>query len=160
MSSVGPTPDKMLLKQTTREVIAQVFKDRGCSVENKRAGAVKYSPISIKGSDQRCAAIYGSKGGAASLWIKEEAWLRLKPKMNRRTARVEDVDLFGRGFQWAVHFDDPDDPTIVVAAEIAMEVGRERWERAKTRRANDARRKKARILREAEIAKRKRDPFA
>ena len=148
------------MKALTREAIEDAFVARGCTTEQKTAGAVKYTPISLAGSDQRLAAIYGSKGGAASVWIKEETWTALRAHVTPATCRVEDVDLFGRGFQWAVHFNSHDDPLIQTVADIAVECGKARWESAQARRAADARRAVVRAEREAEMAKRKRDPFA
>ncbi len=160
MTTTVPTIDKMTMKAMTRKAIEDAFVARGCTTSQKTAGAVKYTPISFGESDQRLAAIYGSKGGAASVWIKEETWTRLRPHVNPDNIRVEDVDLFGRGFQWAVHFDHHDDPLILHLADIAVECGTERWERAKMRREADSRRESIRAEREAEMAERKRDPFA
>ena len=160
MTTTVPKIDRMTMKTMTRDAIENAFLMRGCTTSQKTAGAVKYTPISLADSDQRLAAIYGSKGGAASVWIKEETWARLRPQVNPDEVRVEDVDLFGRGFQWAVHFDYYDDPLISLLADIAVECGQERWERAKMRREADARRESLRAEREAEMAKRKRDPFA
>ena len=152
---------KMKLKELTRESILDSFLISGCMTENKKSGAVKYTAISLPDSDQRLAAIYGSRGGAASLWMKDEAWCRIKGDiMDPDSVRVEDVDLFGRGFQWAIHFDHPDDPLIMKAVKASVEVGKERWERAQKRRSDDQRRAEARAEREAAMAERRRDPFA
>jgi len=151
---------KMKLKQLTRESILDSFLLRGCTVENKKSGAVKYSAISLDDSDQRLAAVYGSRGGAAALWVKESAWDLIKDDLDPDEVRVEDVVMFGRGFQWAIHFDHPDDPLIDKAVEASVEAGKERWERAQKRRADDKRRAEARAERDAKMAERRRDPFA
>lgn len=151
---------KMKLKEMTRSSILSAFQLNGCKTENKKSGAVKYTAISLPESDQRLAAIYGSRGGAAALWMKDGAWQLIKEDVDPDNVRVEDVDLFGRGFQWAIHFDHPDDPLIVKAVEASVAAGKDRWDRATKRRADDKRRAEARTERELKMAERRRDPFA
>ena len=151
---------KAEIKTLTREHIMDSFLLRGCMAEQKKAGAVQYTAISLKGSDKRLAAIYGSRGGAASLWIKEDAWERLKPDYEPGDIRIEDVSLFQRGFQWAIHFNDHHDTNIEKIVDVAVQVGKERWDRSVKRREDDERRAKARIEKKKEMASRKKDPFA
>ena len=94
------------------------------------------------------------------MWVKESAWDLIKDDLDPDEVRVEDVVMFGRGFQWAIHFDHPDDPLIDKAVEASVEAGKERWERAQKRRADDKRRAEARAERDAKMAERRRDPFA
>ena len=148
----------------TKAAIMSAFEKHGCTGDDKTAGAVKYTAISIKGSYQRIAAIYGSQGGGASVWVKEDAWTQIRPQVvsawKEGKLRVDDVDLTKRGFQWSIHFDTPNHPHIETIVKECVNVGHIRWERAQKRIADDARRAEARIIREAKMAERKRDPFA
>mgnify|MGYP003631294603 CR=1 FL=1 len=148
------------IKTMTKAAIKDAFEIHGCTFDSKTAGAVKYTAISLNGSYQRIAAIYGSQGGGASLWIKEAAWDIIKPKVSEGELTIDDVDLTKRGFQWAIHFDNPNDPMINTIVEAVVEAGQIRWHRAQKRRADDARRADARVIREASMAERKRNPFA
>jgi len=151
---------KAEIKAMTKTAIMNAFTAHDCVGDDKRAGAVKYTAISLNGSYQRIAAIYGSAGGGASIWIKEDAWEIIKPNVSPDDIRIEDVDLTKRGFQWAIHFDDPNDNLIQTVVDACVDVGKVRWDRAQKRRADDARRAKVRAEREARMAERKRNPFA
>jgi len=151
---------KAQLKTETREKIQGLFEAQGCTVEEKTAGN-KYLAVSLPDSKQRIAAIYGSLGGAASVWLKEAAWDDLRGHIKDPSKhRVEDVGDFRRGFQWAVHFDGPDDPLIHGAVECAVRAGRNRWDKTQHRRAEDARRTKAAAERKVQRDANKRDPWA
>lgn len=151
---------KAEIKTMTKASIMDAFTEHGCTFDEKTAGAVKYTAISLMGSYQRIAAIYGSQGGGASVWIKEAAWDKIRPQVSEGDIRVDDVDLTKRGFQWAIHFDNPNDPHIKMVVDAVVEVGQVRWARAVKRREDDVRRAAARKIREAEMAERKRNPFA
>ena len=151
---------KAEIKTMTKASIMTAFDRYGCTYDEKTAGAVKYTAISLTGSYQRIAAIYGSQGGGASIWIKEAAWELIRPSVSEGDLRVDDVDLTKRGFQWAIHFDNPNDPHINTVVDATIEVGQIRWVRAQKRREDDARRAAQRIVREADMAERKRNPFA
>ena len=151
---------KAEIKAMTKTAIMNAFESHGCVGDDKRAGAVKYTAISLDGSYQRIAAIYGSAGGGASIWIKEDAWSIIRPTVSADDIRIDDVDLTKRGFQWAIHFDNPNDPVIQGVVDACVDVGKVRWDRAQKRRADDARRAEARVEREARMAERKRNPFA
>jgi len=151
---------KAEIKTMTKASIIDAFDKYGCTFDEKTAGAVKYTAISLMGSYQRIAAIYGSQGGGASIWIKESAWEQIRPQVSEGNIRVDDVDLTKRGFQWAIHFDNPNDPHIQMIVDAVVEVGEIRWARAKKRKEDDARRAEQRIVREADMAERKRNPFA
>jgi len=151
---------KAEIKAMTKTAIMSAFHAHDCVGDDKRAGAVKYTAISLDGSYQRIAAIYGSAGGGASIWIKEDAWSIIRPTVSAGDIRIDDVDLTKRGFQWAIHFDNPNDPVIQVVVDACVDVGKVRWDRAQKRRADDARRAEARVEREARMAERKRNPFA
>ena len=156
---MGKTLSKNELKRITKAACVQAFAIQDCIADEKTAGTMKYTPISLVGSTQRIAAIYGSRGGGASIWVKEEVFALVRSELNPNTTRVEDVNSFNRGFQWAIHFDSPDDPVIQVVAEAAVEHGKERWARAIKRRKDDDRRALTRADREAERKLKKRDPW-
>jgi hypothetical protein len=147
------------LKREIRATISTLFEDGGCTIEEKTAGQ-KYLAVSLENSTQRIAAIYGSLGGGASLWLKQAAWDEILPNTDQNRDRVEDVSDFRRGFQWAFHFDDPDDPMIQQAVTACINTGTDRWNKTQLRREADARRAKARAEREAKRAATKKDPWA
>jgi hypothetical protein len=125
---------KSQIKKETKSKIIELYKSLGCEVEERKTGSISYHAFSILGSDQRIAAMYGSLGGAASLWIKKDAWSIVAPSLDRNTTRVEDVDLFRRGFQWAVHFTNQDDEALEPVVRASVEAGTVRWNRAIKRR--------------------------
>ena len=149
---------KAQLKAETRKRIRGLFEASGCTVESKQAGN-HYLAVSLPDSNQRIAAIYGSLGGAASLWLKEAAWTLLRPHTNPKRDRVEDVRDFRRGFQWAIHFDDPNAALIEKSVEVCIEAGTARWTKTQQRRAEDERRAKAVAERKAKRASTKRNPW-
>lgn len=156
-------PSKNELKAQTRARMVSMFERQGMTVESHSAGAVNYLSVSIPESDQNLAAIYGSRGKAASLWMKEPAWILLRSKLTaeqKRTIKVEDVDLFRRGFQWAVHFETPEDEHLAWAIDCCVEAGETRWENKKVRVAKEQAAKKRRLAKEAEMAEKRRSPFA
>lgn len=74
-----------------------------------KAGPQNYTAVRHPGEDFNVAAIYGSRKGA-SIWVKEQVHDRLRQKYPEEFSRfvdVVDVDLFRRGFAWAIHFADP-----------------------------------------------------
>tara|TARA_R110000744_G_scaffold1725_1_gene6178 strand:+ start:4799 stop:5278 length:480 start_codon:yes stop_codon:yes gene_type:complete len=150
---------KAEIKKETKNRIIELFKSENCEIEERRTGSITYHAISIAGSDQRIAAIYGSLGGAASLWIKKDAWEIVAPTLDKNSVRVEDVDLFRRGFQWAVHFDGRDDVSLEPVVMATVEAGRVRWNRALTRRANDSRRAQVRAEKKAEMDAKRNDAW-
>jgi len=150
------------IKQATRSLIRTLFEAAKCEIHEKAAGSVNYEAVAIAGSDQRIAAIYGSRGGACALWVKDATWTRLKQihGEDARDMRVQDVSMFARGFQWAIHFDGPDDQWIPSVIAATVTEGTARWEKALDRRATEKRRADERELREAKMAAKRRDPFA
>lgn len=99
------TERKALLRQRMRTN----FEEAGCNLADMKAGPQKYTAVRQPGTDFNVAAIYGSRLGA-SLWIKERVHDRLRDKYPDEYASfadVVDVDLFRRGFAWAIHFKDP-----------------------------------------------------
>jgi hypothetical protein len=156
------TPSKNEMKAQTRQRMVGMFESRGLIVESHSAGAVNYLSISVPDSDQNCGAIYGSRGKAASLWMKEPAWVALRDMLTdeqKDSIKVEDVDLFRRGFQWAVHFETPDDSHLELAVKACVEAGVTRWENKKVRVAKQSAAKERRIAKEAEMAEKRRSPF-
>ena len=167
----GPYPLRMVilpmakiakneLKRMTKAKVADLFMENGCSIDTMEAGSVKYEAIALAGSDQRIGAIYGSRGGACALWLKDEAWKRVKGELDPEQTKVVDVKMFGRGFQWAIHFNGPDDPAIEPTVKAAVDAGNARWTRTKTRRATEERRARERVIREAKMAEQRQDPWA
>ena len=101
-------------KALLRTALRNNFEEAGCQLADLKAGPQKYTAVRQPGSEWNIAAIYGSRHGA-SLWIKEKVHDRLRDKYPAEYARfvdVVDVDLFRRGFVWAVHFKDPEAPTL------------------------------------------------
>jgi len=150
---------KSQIKKETKMKIIELYKSLGCEVEERKTGSISYHAFSLQGSDQRIAAMYGSLGGAASLWIKKDAWAIVAPNLDRDSTRVEDVDLFRRGFQWAVHFMSQDDKALEPVVRASVEAGKVRWTRAVKRRADDARRKEARAIKKAEMDSKRNDAW-
>jgi len=160
MMNSGTKLSKNELKQATRSILRSLFKQAGCDIHEKAAGSVTYETVGITGSDQRIAAIYGSRGGACALWVKDATWTRLKENHDCRQMRVQDVSMFARGFQWAIHFDGPDDSWIAPVVASTIIEGTKRWEKALDRRATEKRRSDDRERREAKMAAKRKDPFA
>tara|TARA_R110001592_G_scaffold210521_3_gene462126 strand:+ start:35915 stop:36430 length:516 start_codon:yes stop_codon:yes gene_type:complete len=117
------TERKALLRRTMRTH----FETAGCELADMKAGPQNYTAIRQPGKDFNVAAIYGSRIGA-SLWIKEGVHNRLRdkyPKEYARFADVVDVDLFRRGFAWAIHFADPVDDLdlIELVCQVSLQWG-------------------------------------
>jgi hypothetical protein len=155
------------IKQKTRSMLRMLFDAQGCEIHEKQAGSVQYEAIGMVGSDQRIAAIYGSRGGACALWVKDATWQELRksyPETIRNIqssgTRVQDVSMFARGFQWAIHFTGTEDPWIVPVVAATVNQGQIRWNKAVDRRATEQRRADERKDREAEMAEKRKDPFA
>jgi len=92
------------LKQAIRDEIMSVF---GTEYESIKKSA--YIAIRKKGAVKNCAAIFGGKGGQ-SLYIKKSAFELMPDDL-----MVKDVSTLGRGFQWAVHIADDEDPQLGIA---------------------------------------------
>lgn len=150
-------PGKRALKKMTRERLIREFTDAGMIVEDAQAGSITYQTVKFSGEDKQVvAAIYGSLNGCASLWMKENAFALVKAGLPEDTV-VEDVDPFRRGFQWAVHFNSPEDQNITPCVEATIEAGRVRLTKTLKRRAEDERRAATRAEREAKKAETRRD---
>ena len=96
-------------KALLRQQMKQEFNDAGCELVEMKAGPQHYTAVRQPGTGFNVAAIYGSRIGA-SLWIKEKVHDRLRdkyPDEYKSFSDVVDVDLFRRGFAWAIHFKDP-----------------------------------------------------
>ena len=159
-----PKLTKNQVKEKTRERIVNLFEAQSATVESHSAGAVNYLSVSVMDSDQNCAAVYGSRGKAASLWMKEPAWLLLRKSLTDAgigvsDIKVEDVDLFRRGFQWAVHFDSPDDAHLAWAVDCCVQAGEERWARKQERLKKEQAAKVRRLAKEAEMAEKRRSAW-
>jgi len=153
-----PAIGKRELKRMTRTKIQSELEAHGLECENMKAGSIEYTVARFDGEpNQIVAAIYGSIKGCASLWMKESAFQQVKPILLKHDAVVEDVAMFRRGFQWAVHFDKPDSQLIMPCVEATVNAGRERLNKTITRRKADERRATERVAREAKMAERKRD---
>jgi len=155
------------IKQATRQKIRDYFLANGCTIDEKKAGSVDYEAIGISGSNQRIGAIYGSRGGACAIWVKEEVWEALLANhalahlfSKESDRKVTDVKMFARGFQWAIHFSGLEDEAIIPVCEAALRVGSGRWERTQKRRATELRRATERVEREAKMAEKRRDPWS
>jgi len=148
---------KRQMKKLTKQSIFDAFLIRGYSVHEMSAGSVKYHTIRHPDNDtQIVAAVYGSLTKAASLWLKESAFERIKPHLPHDTM-VEDVEPFRRGFQWAIHFEDKDDDVIDIAVEHSIEAAKERLAKTEERQALETQRAKDRAEREAKRAETRRD---
>ncbi len=114
-------------KALLRGQMRKHFEIAGCELVDMKAGPQNYTAIRHPGSDFNIAAIYGSRKGA-SLWIKERVYHRLRdkyPEAYKRFVDVVDVDLFRRGFAWAVHFADPIEETdlIELVCSVSLQWG-------------------------------------
>ncbi len=114
-------------KALLRTALRNNFEEAGCQLADLKAGPQKYTAVRQPGSEWNIAAIYGSRHGA-SLWIKEKVHDRLRDKYPAEYARfvdVVDVDLFRRGFAWAVHFKDPeaDADLIELVCKVSLQWG-------------------------------------
>lgn len=98
------TKSSRQLKQAIRDEIMSVF---GSDYEAVQKSA--YIAIRKVGDEKNCAAIFGGKGGQ-SLYIKQNA-RDLMPS----DIIAKDVSTLGRGFQWAVHIADDEDPQLGLA---------------------------------------------
>ena len=155
-----PAIGKRELKRMTRQKIQEELESHGLECEDLTAGSIKYTVARFKGEpNQIVAAIYGSIKDCASIWVKEAAFQELKPDLLKDfpETTIEDVSLFRRGFQWAVHVKSPTDPLIQKVIGSAVIHGQERLNKTLKRRSEDARREEARAEREAAMAERKRD---
>jgi len=154
---------KRQLKIQTKANIGQSFADIGLArdmpihVENRKAGSVDYQVVKFIGEDsQAVAAIYGSLQHCAAIWVKEEAFLRLRSILPD-DAHVEDVAPFRRGFQWAIHIKSPESILIPIIAEACTIAGMERLSKTIERRELEVQRAEKRADREAKKAEERRD---
>ena len=155
-----PKLKKNEIKRLTKKAIEDSFKSRGCTSTTKSAGAVDYLSIGMKGTHQKCAAIYGARGMGASIWIKTGAFEKCKAELKKSKPKVEDISLFKRGLQWAVYIVDFDDPNIEVVVNACVEHGAERLARFEAKAAEEKARKKAMAAREKAMSERRKDPWA
>ena len=145
---------KALLRKQMREH----FTEAGCELADMKAGPQKYTAVRHPGEDFNVAAIYGSRIGA-SLWVKEKVYERLRDKYPNEFARfsdVVDVDLFRRGFAWAIHFKDPEEEAdlIELVCKVSLQWGKR--DRARREAAEQAKVEAQRIKQERERAKKER----
>ena len=141
----------------TRENLKAKLLEHGLECEDMQAGSITYTVARFPHEpNQIVAAIYGSIKGCASLWMKEAAFQEAKPNLPSDTV-VEDVAMFRRGFQWAVHFDAPTSELIPVCVSATVSAGTNRLNKTLKRRADDDRRAAEREVRQAKMAERKRD---
>tara|TARA_Y100001951_G_C11193757_1_gene213061 strand:- start:86 stop:556 length:471 start_codon:yes stop_codon:yes gene_type:complete len=155
-----PELKKNEIKRLTKKAIATSFKSNGCTSATKSAGAVDYLSIGLKGTHQKCAAIYGARGMGASIWIKAGAFAKCKDILKKSSTKVEDISFFRRGFQWAVYIKDFDDPNIEVVVNACIEHGAERWAHYQDKATEEKLRKKNMAKREKAMSKRRKDPWA
>jgi hypothetical protein len=150
-------PGKRELKRITKAKTISLFEASGdFVVDEKMAGSVTYHTVKWADDDQVIAAIYGSLQHCASIWMKENAFGRVKSLLPE-DAHVEDVAPFRRGFQWAVHIKHPDSPLVPLIVDACISAGAERLEKTKSRREADERRAVARAEREKRRAETRRD---
>lgn len=124
MSKMKATERKKLL----REQMRKHFENAGCELADMKAGPQNYTAVRHPGEDFNVAALYGSRIGA-SVWVKEQVYNRLRDKYPadfKRFADVVDVDLFRRGFAWAIHFRDPVDEAdlIELVCTVSLQWGK------------------------------------
>ena len=150
---------KRAMKRMTKELLKEKFTSSGCGLVERSAGAVNYIGVQV-GEGQNCAAIYGSKNRACSVWVKEDAFELLKDKLGKDTHVVEDVSMFRRGFQWSIHVNDVNDPIIEDLVNVCIETGSTRFEKTSARRDLEARRASERGERKAKMDAKRRDPWS
>ena len=145
------------MKKMCRTNIQMSLESKGLQCEDMTAGSIKYTVARYPHEEnQIVAAIYGSIKGCASLWMKEAAFAQIKESLPADTI-VEDVALFRRGFQWAVHFESHTDERIELCVNASISAGNVRLKKTELRRADDVRRDESRAERETKMAERKRD---
>jgi hypothetical protein len=154
--------NKNQIKKLTRNKVKDAFTSKGCTIFKKTAGSVSYETIGLSGSDQRIGALYGSRGGACALWVKDDAWNVIKESgiVSPQTHTVQDVSMFARGFQWAIHFKDHNDSAIETVILACVSTGQIRWDATQERRAVEQRRASERVVREAAMSEKRSDPWA
>ena len=154
---------RQALKRLTKQTIENAYIEAGCYTETKSAGAVNYVAIRLSEDDPfTIANIYGSRTGAASIWLKNAAWnnLRSDGHIKQGDRAVIDVESYKRGMDWSVEVHDNVDPIIghIVNATVAHgqsnATQREAAAAEKAARAEEAKR------RADYMAEKRRNPFA
>tara|TARA_R110001592_G_scaffold102696_4_gene289748 strand:+ start:1209 stop:1727 length:519 start_codon:yes stop_codon:yes gene_type:complete len=155
---------KRELKKQTKANIASSFQDRGLKaddhlvhIENRRAGSVDYQVVKFVREDkQAIAAIYGSLQYCAAVWVKEDAFMKIRAILPD-DAHVEDVSPFRRGFQWAIHIKSPNSILIPMIADACVSAGIDRLNKTIERRELEVIRAEKRADREVKKAAERRD---
>ena len=154
MSKMKATERKKLL----REQMRKHFEDAGCELADMKAGPQNYTAVRHPGEDFNVAAIYGSRKGA-SIWVKEQVHDRLRQKYPEQFSRfvdVVDVDLFRRGFAWAIHFADPaeDADLIQLVCTVSLQWGKR--EQARRKALEETKLQEAQVKEEREARRKER----
>lgn len=147
------------MKKMTKETLCTRFREHGFNIAEMKAGSVNYLTVKYPDeseTNQVVAAIYGSLNHAASLWVKESAFAKIKPHLPA-DAVVEDVEPFKRGFQWSIHFEHNEDDVIDVAVAACVEAANERLTKTKARQELEAQRAIQRAEREKKRSETRRD---
>lgn len=162
MSETKPM-GRQALKRLTKQTIENAYIEAGCFTETKSAGAVNYVAIRLSEDDPfTIANIYGSRTGAASVWLKNEAWesLRSDGHIKQGDRAVIDVESYKRGMDWSIEVHDNVDPIIETIISATMAHGKahaaQRLAAAELK-AEKAEEAKARA---AAMAEKRRNPFA
>ena len=152
---------RQALKRLTKQTIENAYLEAGCFTETKSAGAVDYIAVRLSEQDNLTIAnIYGSRTGAASIWVKEWTWDNIRANVGKDDRTVIDVQSYKRGMDWSIEVHDQNDPIIGQLVETTIQHGHaDRKERAEKAEAKKQALAEATARAEAMAAKR-RDPFA
>lgn len=137
-------------KKMVRAAMVAAFGDE-VETQDICTGTVTYTVIRLAGENFNIAAIYGSRlPGSQSIWVKEAVWQTLDDELREDLTTV-DVALFNRGWQWAIHSADVQDPAFDAIAEAAVAWGRNEKSQRDSRQAEKAERARKREARKAEM---------
>jgi hypothetical protein len=106
-------PKKRSSKDLKRAIREEIMHNFGSGFEAVEKAS--YVAIRLKGENDNCAAIGGSRGGQ-SIWIKQAAAEHLPDVVD-----MKDISLYGRGFQFKIDIADEEDPTLGLAVLAVKE---------------------------------------
>jgi len=161
MSDTQPI-GRQALKRLTKKTIEEAYREAGCYTETKSAGAVTYVAVRLsEDNPYTIANIYGSRTGAASIWVKQAVWGTLVDEglVKEGDRVVIDVESYKRGMSWSIEVHDNVDPIIATLVEKTMEQGQHVEENRLKREAEKEAKAEAARERAERIGENRRNPF-
>jgi len=155
------------LKRRTKQTIVDAFVSEGCTAVERSAGAVTYTALKLSDTHINSVAnVYGSKRGAATIWVKDETWQLLKDwgavtatEVDADLRRVTDISGYKRGMDWSIEIHDDVDPVITSTIRASIEVAK-KADIARLTRVAEAEEKAAKAKAKAdEMAAKRRSAF-